>query len=242
MSKPGYDDTMFISGDPYRVHDASRPQPRLVTPGTRPGDAPSDAAILFDGSDLSAWTNLDGTDPQWRVENGYMEVTPRSGNIKTRQPFGSCQLHLEFAAPEVVKGESQGRGNSGIFLMQQYEIQVLDNHGNPTYADGLCGALYGQCPPLVNACRQPGEWSSYDIIWEVPVFDGDKLLKPAYATVLLNGILLHHRKALLGPTQHRITTRYKPHPATGPLMLQDHGDKVRFRNIWIRSLTEYDQC
>lgn len=241
MSNLGYDDTMYISGNPYRVHDDSRPQPRVVTPGTKPGDAPSDATVLFDGSDLAQWTKLDGSAPTWIVDNGYMEVLPKGGNIKTRDTFGSCQLHLEFAAPVDVKGEGQGRGNSGIFLMGQYEIQVLDNFENPTYADGLCGGLYGQCPPLVNACRKPGEWSAYDIIWEAPVFVEEKLLKPAYATVMLNGILLHHRKALLGPTQHRVTTRYNPHAPTGPLMLQDHGDKVRFRNIWIRSLTGYDE-
>jgi len=241
MSTLGYDDTMFISGDPYRVHDSGRPQPRIVTPGAKPGDAPSDAVILFEGSDLSNWTKLDDTDSQWIVKNGYMEVKPKGGNIKTKAAFGSCQLHLEFAAPVEVKGEGQGRGNSGVFLMQQYEIQVLDNYENPTYADGLCGALYGQCPPLVNACRRPGEWSRYDIIWEAPVFDGDKLFKPAFVTILLNGILLHHRKKLLGPTQHRVTTQYKPHAKTAPLMLQDHGDKVRFRNIWIRPLTQYDQ-
>ncbi len=241
MSNLGYDDTMYISGNPYRVHDPSRPQPRVVTPATEPGGAPSDAEVLFDGRDLSKWSKLDGSDAGWLVKDGYMEVTPKEGNIKTKQAFGNCQLHVEFAAPEEVKGESQGRGNSGVFLMGQYEIQVLDNFENPTYADGLCGSLYGQCPPLVNACRKPGEWSRYDIIWEGPIFDGDKLCQPAYVTILLNGILLHNRKALLGPTQHRVTTHYKPHAKTGPIMLQDHHDKVRFRNIWIRPLVDYDQ-
>ena len=242
MSNEGYDDTMFISGNPYRVHGSGRPQPRIVTPGAKPGDAPSDATILFDGTDLTGWSKLDGSEPNWLVENGYMEVHPGGGNIRTKQAFGSCQLHLEFAAPAEIRGESQGRGNSGVFLMQKYEIQVLDNYDNPTYADGLCGALYGQCPPLVNACRKPGEWSSYDIIWEAPVFHEGELLKPATVTLLMNGVLLHHRKALLGPTQHRVTTHYEPHAPTGPLMLQDHGDKVRFRNIWYRPLTAYDQA
>jgi hypothetical protein len=241
MSNLGYDDTMYISGNPYRVHDNSRPQPRIVTPGTHPGDAPSDAVTLFDGTNLSQWTQLDGSEPGWLVENGYMEVVPKTGNIKTKADFGDCQLHIEFASPVEVKGESQGRGNSGVFLMGQYEIQVLDNYDNPTYADGLCGSLYGQCPPLVNACRKPGEWSCYDIIWEGPIFDGEKLIKPAYVTIMLNGIILHNRKALLGPTQHRVTTQYKLHAKTGPIMLQDHGDKVRFRNIWVRPLTDYDQ-
>jgi hypothetical protein len=242
MSSLGYDDTMYISGNPYRVHDVNRPQPRIVTPGQTCGDAPSDAAVLFDGSDLSQWMKLDGSPAAWIVENGYMEVAPKSGNIKTKQAFGDCQLHVEFASPEEVVGEGQGRGNSGIFLMEQYEIQVLDNYNNPTYADGLCGAIYGQSSPLVNACREPGAWSNYDIIWEGPVFDADRLLKPAYLTVLLNGVILHNRKALLGPTQHKVTTQYKPHAREGSLMLQDHGDKVRFRNIWIRDLTNYDQA
>jgi len=240
MGTLGYDDTAYISGNPYRVHDSTRPQPRVVTPGAAYGDAPSDAVVLFDGSDLSGWQGRDG-DAAWKVENGYMEVVPKTGSIKTKEQFGSCQLHLEFASPEVVKGESQGRGNSGVFLMGIYEIQVLDCFENPTYADGAVGALYGQCPPLVNPSRKPGEWQTYDIIWEAPMFVDGKVVKPAYATVLLNGVIIHNRKELLGPTQHRVTTVYKEHPAVGPLELQDHGDLVRFRNIWYRPLTGYDQ-
>ena len=239
MGQLGYDDTPFIPGQKYRVHDSERPQPRIVTPGATCGGAPSDAIVLFDGSDLSKWEGGEG-DAAWMVEQDYMEVVPRTGNIKTREHFGSCQLHLEFASPSEVKGDGQGRGNSGVFLMGRYEIQVLDCFDNPTYADGAVGGIYGQWSPLVNPSRKAGEWQCYNIIWEAPVFDGDELVTPAYVTVLLNGILLHHRKELMGPTQHRVTTSYKAHAATGPLELQDHGDKVRFRNIWYRPLTGYD--
>lgn len=242
---PGYDDTPMLPGTHYRVHDGTRPQPRVVDPGTsstpeRPGRPPSDAVILFDGTDLSKWTGRDGQ-ARWKVENGYMEVAPGTGDIETREQFGDCQLHLEWAAPGVVRGESQGRGNSGVFLMGRYEIQVLDCYENPTYPDGTTAAIYGQYPPLVNACRQPGEWQSYDIIWEGPRFDGDRLVKPAYVTVLHNGVVVHHHTQLLGGTGHRSLPSYTPHPEIGPLRLQDHGDPVRFRNIWYRPLKGYDQ-
>ncbi len=240
--KPGYDDTPVIPGSKYKVHDKERPQPRIVTPGTEStqdasGQAPSDAMILFDGKDLSQWIGRDG-DAQWKVENGYMEVVPKSGNIRTREHFGDCQLHVEWAAPAEVKGESQGRGNSGVFLMGVYEIQVLNCFDNPTYADGLTAAIYGQCPPLVNACRKPGEWQTYDIVWFGPRFDGEKVVRPAYVTVLHNGILVHHNKELIGPTTHKKVLPYQPHPETGPLELQDHGDLVRYRNIWYRPMKD----
>ncbi len=246
MGNLGYEDTPFISGNPYRVHDSSRPQPRIVEPGAAStqdaaGVAPSDAVILFDGTDLSAWTNMKGEEAGWKVENGYMEVTKSTGSIRSKEEFGDCQLHVEWSAPTEVCGDSQGRGNSGVFLMDKYEVQVLDNYDNPSYADGICGSIYGQCPPLVNVCRAPGQWNSYDIIWVGPRFDGDKLITPAYLTIFMNGVLLHNRKELLGPTEHRVSTQYRPHPSVGPLMLQDHGDLVRFRNIWYRPLTEYDQ-
>jgi hypothetical protein len=252
-SNIGYDDTPFLPGDKWRVHDGARPQPRIITPGCC-GAPPSDATILFDGSCLCGWEAKAGgdagwklengymeVDAGWKLENGYMEVVPGTGNIQTKTQFGDCQLHLEFASPEVVKGDSQGRGNSGVFLMGLYEIQVLDCFDNPTYPDGTTGGIYGQYPPLVNACRKPGEWQMYDIIWEAPRFDGDKLTKPAFVTVILNGLVLHHRKELLGVTNHRVTTTYTPHPAEGPLELQDHGDLVRFRNIWYRDLKSYDE-
>ena len=239
MASLGYDDTPVIPGSAYKVHDGTRPQPRVVTPGERP----SDAVALFDGTgDLSGWESQKGGPAEWKVEDGSLHVVPGTGDIQTRTRFGDCQLHLEFASPGVVKGDSQGRGNSGIFLMGLYEIQVLDCYQNPTYADGTTGAVYGQYPPLVNACRPPGEWQTYDIIWQAPRFDGDTLAGPAYVTVLLNGVVLHHHVALRGPTQHRQTASYQPQPAEGPLKLQDHGDLVRFRNIWYRPLSGYDQA
>ena len=165
-----------------------------------------------------------------------MEVMPKTGSISSREQFGDCQLHVEWAAPSEVKGESQGRGNSGVFLMGLYEIQVLDCYDNPTYADGYTAAIYGEYPPLVNACRKPGEWQTYDIVWFGPRFDGDKLARPARLTLFHNGALVHHNRELTGPTTHRQVLAYKSHPAVGPLVLQDHGDLVRYRNIWYRPL------
>ncbi len=246
MPTLGYDDTPMIPGMPYRVHDSTRPQPRIIQPGTAstpetPGQPPSDAVVLFGGTDLSGWTAVKGGPAAWKVENGSMEVVPGTGDIQTAQEFGDCQLHLEWAAPSVVKGDSQGRGNSGVFLMGLYEIQVLDCYDNPTYADGTTGALYGQYPPLVNACRKPGEWQTYDILWSAPRFEGEELKHPGVVTVLLNGVVLHHATPLQGPTQHRNLAPKGSHPPIGPLRLQDHGDLVRFRNIWVRPLTGYDQ-
>jgi 3-keto-disaccharide hydrolase len=238
--KLGYDDTPLIPGQKWKVHDDTRPQPRVVTPGTA-GSPPSDAVVLFDGTDLSGWECTKGGDAAWTVENGYMEVAPKSGSIRTKAEFGDCQLHVELAAPEEVIGDSQGRGNSGVFMMGIYEIQVLDCYDNPTYADGTSAGIYGQFPPLVNACRKPGEWQTYDIVWVGPKFDGDKLVSPARATIFQNGLLIHHDVVLTGPTTHRAVLEYEPQPATGPLELQDHGDKVRFRNIWYRPLTGYDE-
>ena len=168
------------------------------------------------------------------MENGYFEVVPKTGDIYTKESFGSIQLHLEFQAPTEIKGESQGRGNSGVFLMSNYEIQVLDNYDNPTYPDGTVGGIYGQYPPQVNAIRKPGEWNTYDIVWEAPKFVGDKVDRPAFVTVFLNNIVLHNRQKLLGSTGHQILGEYQTHRDAEPLQLQDHGDLVRFRNIWIR--------
>ncbi|MCF7854576.1 MAG: DUF1080 domain-containing protein [Candidatus Pacebacteria bacterium] len=238
----GYDDTPVLPGQEWRVHDGRRPQPRVVTPppAGEPLPPPSDAVVLFDGTDLSQWKGADG-DAQWPLGGGYMEVAPGTGGIETREQFGDCQLHLEWAAPGEVKGDSQGRGNSGVFLLGKYEIQVLDGYDNPTYADGITAAIYGQYPPLVNACRKPGEWQTYDIFFVAPRFNGKKLESPAYVTVIHNGVLVHHHQALMGPTGHRTVSSYDiPHPPTGPLALQDHGDLVRYRNIWIRELTDYD--
>jgi len=230
----GYNDTPMLPDSEWHVHDGQRPQPTIVTPSTTdtPEEAPSDAIVLFDGSDTSKWAGRDG-EVQWKVKDGYMEVT-RTGDIKTKDSFGNCQLHVEWAAPSEVKGESQGRGNSGVFLMDRYEIQVLDGYNNITYADGITAAIYGQYPPLVNACRKPGEWQAYDIIFIGPRFDGDELIQPAYATIMHNGVLVHHHQAILGPTGHRSLSSYsQPHPPEAPLRLQDHGGLVRYRNIWI---------
>jgi hypothetical protein len=247
MASLGYEDTPIIPGSNWRVHDGERPAARVVDPGSlssqqAPGQPPSDAVILFDGSDLSGWESAReaGAPAVWKLEDGYMEVVPGSGNIKSKTHFGDCQLHVEWAAPAVIKGESQGRGNSGVFIMGLYEIQVLDCYDNPTYADGTTAAIYGQYPPLVNACSKPGDWHVYDIIWEGPRFDGDNLVRPAFVTVMHNGVVVHHRKELQGPTQHRTLAEYVVHGETGPVELQDHGDLVRFRNIWYRDLTDYD--
>ena len=234
----GYTDTPMLPGLPYHVHDPARPHPAVVTPGLRVGDAPSDAVVLFDGRDLSHW---DATKPAWKVENGYVEVVPDSGDMRTKDAFGDVQLHVEWAAPAGVRNSSQNRGNSGIFLQGLYEVQVLDSYDNPTYADGQAGAMYGQWPPLVNPVRRPGEWQSYDIVFEAPRFEGERLLKPAYLTVFLNGVLLHAHKEVMGPTVHRALAKYAPQPAEGSLMLQDHQQPVRYRNIWARRLPGYDQ-
>jgi hypothetical protein len=233
----GYTDTPILPGLSYRVHDPARPHPAVVKPAAAPGGAPSDAAVLFDGRDLSQWT---AARQPWKVENGYMEVVPKAGNLTTKEKFGDAQLHVEWAVPAQVRGTSQNRGNSGIFLMGRYEVQVLDSSDNPTYADGQAGAIYGQWPPLVNPVRGPGEWQTYDIVFEAPRFDSGKLARPGYLTVHLNGVLLHHRKELMGPTVHRALPAYAPHADEDAIVLQDHDQPVRYRNIWIRRLRGYD--
>ena len=234
----GYTDTPVLPGLKYRVHDPARPHPAVVTPFASPGGAPSDATLLFDGRDLAQWTL--GRQP-WKVENGYVEVVPNAGNLTTKEKFGDVQLHVEWAAPAAVRGTSQNRGNSGIFFQGRYEVQVLDSSDNPTYADGQAGAIYGQWPPLVNPAQKPGEWQAYDIIFEAPRFDGGRLTRPAYLTVLLNGVLLHHHMEVMGPTVHRALASYSPQPAEDSLVLQDHQQPVRYRNIWIRRLRGYDE-
>jgi hypothetical protein len=234
----GYTDTPLVPGSTWHVHDPYRPQPPVVTPGVASG-APSDAVVLFDGTDNAAWVNAKTGEPAlWKVEDGYMEVVRGTGNIKTREAFGDCQLHVEFATPEEVIGQGQGRGNSGVFLLSLYEVQLLDNYDNPTYADGTCGAIYGQFPPLANACRRPGEWQTYDIVFYGPRWDADgTLVRPATLTVFLNNVLLQHCQAAQGPTNHKVVADYNtPHATEGALMLQDHGNPIRFRNIWLRRL------
>lgn len=244
----GYRDTPIIPNQKWHVHDPDRPHPHVVTPGAAPGQPSSDAIVLFDGKDLKQWyqrgkgaDSAKQLDPQWKVENGYFEVAPRSGDLITRDHFGDVQLHIEWASPAEVKGNSQGRGNSGIYMMSRYEFQVLDSWQNPTYADGQAGAIYGQWPPLVNPARKPGEWNAYDMVFEAPRWDGDKLLKPAAITMFFNGLMVHNHKELNGTTEHRVLGSYKPH-GEDSLLLQDHGYPVRFRNIWIRRLSGYDQA
>jgi hypothetical protein len=233
----------------WPIHDETRPQPPVVAPGAastpdQPGQPPADAVVLFDGKDLSTWRATKGGGPAgWRVEKGYMEVVPGAGNIETKQVFGDCQLHVEFMEPTPAKGEGQGRGNSGVFFGgQRYEVQVLDSYQNRTYPDGQAAALYGQFPPLVNASRPPGEWQTYDIVFEGPRFDlGGKLLRPARVTVFHNGIAVQHASELLGPTLHKTRPPYEAHPDRLPISLQDHGNPVRFRNVWVRELGEKDR-
>jgi hypothetical protein len=241
----GFKDTPIVPNTTWHVHDPERPQPAVVKPGTsiaqeQPGKPPADAIILFDGTDLSQWRNKDGEPPVWKIEGGGMIAS--KGDIFTRQEFGDVQLHLEFATPKPGKGSGQSRGNSGVFLMGRYEVQILDCHENLTYADGTIGALYGQHPPLVNASRPPGEWQAYDILFTAPRFETDgKLKSPAYVTVLLNGVLVQNHQSFMGPTNWRILANYNtPHPATGPISLQDHDNPTRFRNIWVRPLKSGD--
>jgi hypothetical protein len=244
----GFTDTPMLPGLPWHVHDPARPHPKVVTPGGVPGAPPSDAIVLFDGKDLSQWCQAGKgadagklVDPKWPVRNGYFEVAPDTGELRTRESFGDMQLHVEWSEPPDVTGTSQGRGNSGVFPMSLYEIQVLDGYNNPTYADGQAGALYGQWPPLVNPSRKPGEWQIYDIVFEAPKFDGAKLVKPAYQTVFWNGVMVHIHKELMGPMVYRQVAHYTPHAAELPLSLQDHHNPVRYRNIWVRRLAGYDQ-
>lgn len=239
----GYTDTPYIPYGKWRVHDAARPRPEVVTPG-RDGSPPSDAVVLFDGTDLSKWEHVRGDETvaaTWKLGDGYFETVPRSGQLVSKDRFGDCQVHVEWATPSEVKGDGQGRGNSGVFLMGIYEIQVLDSWDNLTYADGQAGAMYGQYPPLVNASRKPGEWQSYDIIFEAPEFKDGKMSEPAYVTVIHNGVVLHHRQAFHGETFHKRVGVYTEHPPRGPLALQDHGNPIRYRNIWVRPLGDYDR-
>ena len=244
-------------GGEYEVHDMKRPQPVVVTPGTfstndAPGKPPSDAVVLFDGKDLSKWKrDLSEKDikagkqegpAEWKVEDGQLIVNFGKGTIRTNDEFRDVQLHLEFWHPTDIQGKSQNRGNSGVFFMGMYELQVLDNYQAETYADGMVGSMYGQYPPLVNAARQPGQWNVYDVIFRAPRYEGEKVVKPARMTVLLNGVLVQDNTELLGPTRHKLLTKYpKKHPEKGPIKLQDHGHPVRFRNIWVREIQETAQ-
>src|SRR5579859_458927 len=228
---------------PWAIHDQNRPQPQLVVPGTfssqeEPGKPPSDAIILFDGTDLSKWEadEGEGIATKWVVKNGAMECVPGSGYIRTKNQIGDCQLHVEWAAPKRVQGDSQGRGNSGVFLMGLVEVQVLDNYNNPTYADGFAASVYGVNPPLANALRPPGQFQTYDIVFRRPIYKDSKAVDPGSVTVFENGVLVQDHTMLEGGTGHMARSKPGPFPETGPLKLQDHGNPVRYRNIWYRPL------
>ena len=230
---------------PWAIHDENRPQPARVEPGTfssqeQPGKPPSDAVILFDGTPATLKNWVSDKDPnqatKWEVKDGSLQCVPGSGYVRTKQEWGDCQLHVEWSAPSKVEGNSQGRGNSGIFPMGQVEVQVLDNFNNPTYADGFAGSVYGVNPPMANAVRAPGEWQVYDIVFRRPVFKDGKMVEDGYLTVFVNGVLTQDHTPLEGGGGHKARSKDRPFPEKGPLKLQDHGNPVRYRNIWYRPL------
>jgi len=229
----GYLDTPILPGTKWHVHDPRRPQPKWVTPkyDGKCVPAPADATVLFDGKDLAKWKNKN-----WKLADGYMQVT--KGGQTSIDEFGDIQLHVEWWIPPGLKGHGQGQGNSGVHLMGRYEIQVLNCYDNRTYADGMTASLYGQAPPLVNACRKPGEWQSYDIHFKAPVFRDGKLVEAAYVTVYHNNVLVHDNARFLGTTAWRRVARYRPHGPKGPISLQAHGSPLRYRNIWVRPLVK----
>jgi len=236
----GYTNTPKIPGTPWVVHDPFRPQPRQINPGTvtprdESGTPPSDAIVLFDGTHLDAWEDGKGNAPRWTLGNGYFECGKKSGTIRSKQKFGSVQLHIEWAAPAEIKGSSQGRGNSGVFLAGLYEVQVQDNYDNLTYPDGQASSLYGFRPPRVNATRPPGEWQAYDIIFEMPEFKDGNVVKKAKITIFHNGVVTQHGVEIPGILGHKKTRPYRVH-GPGHIQLQDHGNPVRYRNIWVREL------
>lgn len=224
-------------GDP-KLTEYWDPAVRVVTPGKTAADAPSDAIVLFDGKDASRWkSEKDGGEVKWKIEGDALVVSGGTGGIVTKDAFGDCQLHIEWRTPAKVVGESQGRGNSGIFLMGRYELQVLDSYNNRTYSNGQAGSIYKQFPPLVNASRGPGEWQTYDILFTAPLFYEDGALKsPARITVFHNGVLVQNNTTIWGSTQYVGTPNYEKHAAKEPLALQDHGNPTAFRNIWIRPI------
>ena len=239
----GYDDTPMQPGGRWHIHDGTRPQPTVVTPGPaalNPVPPPADATVLIGTrDDLTAWQMMDGSPATWPMTNGVAETG--KGVMRTRAEFTDFQLHVEFATPREVKGDSQGRGNSGVFLLGKFEVQVLDSFQNPTYPDGQAAALYGQHPPLVNASRPPGQWQTYDIAFTAPRFKaGGTLERPASVTVVHNGVVVQNGASFWGPTLHKQIGAYTPDTAKGPIALQDHGNPVRYRNVWIRPLSARD--
>ena len=231
----------------YQLHDKTRKNPSVISPPRQFGQPPSDAIILFGGEDTSQWESEKGGGPvKWNIENGYMEVVKKTGGIRTKKSFGNCQLHVEWYTPEGIDPAitDQKRSNSGVHLMDKYEVQILDSYTednykvNRTYADGQAAAIYGQNPPMVNACRKPGRWQSYDVSFLRPLFDKDgKCIRKGRITLFHNGVVVHNNLEIEGGTSHKRKARYSPHDK-GHIRLQDHGHPVRFRNIWIRELPE----
>lgn len=228
--------TVFAQKDP-KTTEVWTTEPKVITPGKTALEAPSDAIILFNGTSSAAWQHKNGGDAKWMVADNAITVKAGSGEIKTKQKFGDCQLHIEWRTPAEVKGESQGRGNSGIFLMGRYEVQVLDSYNNKTYYNGQAGSIYKQHVPLVNACKPPGEWQSYDIIFTAPRFSENGTVSiPARFTVFQNGVLIQNNVTVWGATENVGSPVYQYHEAKESLSIQDHGNPVSFRNIWIREL------
>jgi hypothetical protein len=226
----------YAQGDP-KLTEVWNPVPRVVSPGKTSVDPPADAIVLFNGKDFSNWRSVEGSEIGWKLENDAMTVSGKTGDIQTNQGFGDCQLHIEWRTPAEVKGNGQGRGNSGIFFMGRYELQVLDSYKNSTYSNGQAGSIYKQHIPLVNACRPPGEWQSYDVIFTAPHFNSDSTLKSqARITVFQNGVLIQNNIGLWGNTVYIGIPKYEVHHDKEPLILQDHGNPVSYRNIWIREL------
>lgn len=238
----GYKNTPIIPGTPYHVHDNERPQPRIVqASGAVEVKPPSDALVLFDGKNVDAWASAKGGQAPWEVRDGVMIA--KETDIRSKEEFGALQLHFEWRLPADRKVSGQGGGNSGVFLMGLYEIQILQSHNNKTYPDGQATALYGQLPPLVNATSPQGEWNSYGITFTPPVYEGEKVVTPAKVTVIHNGVVVQNNEPFIGPTTHKKLAAYPPkHPPTGPLRLQFHGDPVEFRNIWVRPLGVRDEA
>ncbi len=227
---------LFAQKDP-KTTEVWTPEPKAITPGTATNSAPSDAIVLFNGSTATAWQHANGEDAKWTIADNALTVKGGSGNIQTKQKFGDCQLHIEWRTPAEVKGEGQGRGNSGIFLMGRYELQILDSYNNKTYPNGQAGSIYKQHIPLVNACKAPGEWQTYDIIFTAPRFsDNGTVLEPARITVIQNGVLIQNNVTIWGSSQYIGLPAYEKHAAKESIVLQDHGNPTSFRNIWIREL------
>jgi len=230
----GFTNTPIVPGTKWHVHDPNRTQPKYVQPkyDGKPVPAPAGAKVLFDGKSLDKWRNKN-----WKLVDGAMQVT-KGGQVSVDK-FGDMHLHVEWLVPDGLKGGCQKQGNSGVYMMQKYEIQVLNCYNNRTYADGMTAAMYGQYPPMVNACRKPGQWQAFDIHFKAPLFKDRKLVSAAYVTVYHNGVLVHDNRRFMGPSGWKRVANYnKPHPPTGPISLQAHGSPVKYRNIWVAPLTK----